>query len=90
MVLYMRTIINEPIKVRIDIDSVSNKAHLLCVKWQGRSYLVHEVGIKYTNRVGRTFIHVFSVNVGTLDMRIQVDGETLHATLVEISDGLAD
>jgi hypothetical protein len=86
----MRTIINEPIKVRLDIDSVTQKAHLRCVKWHGRDYLVREVGMLYTNRVGRTFIHVFSVNVGTIDMRIHVDGETLHATLVEISDGLAD
>lgn len=76
--------------MRVDIDSVAQRASLLCVRWQGRDYLVRETGMAYTVRDGRKQVHVFCVNVGALDMRIHVDGDTLHATLIEASDGLAD
>ena len=86
----MRTTVNTPVKVRLDIDSTKQDISLLNVKWENRTYAVKELGIKYSLRNGRKVIHVFCVNVGTLDMRLHVDGDTLHATLMEVSDGFAD
>ena len=60
------------------------------VRWDQKTYRVEEVGLYHTVRKGNRKIHVFSVNVGTLDMRLEIDGETLAATLTEVSDGLAD
>jgi hypothetical protein len=86
----MRTTVNAPVKVRLDIDSRTQNITLHCIKWEGRTYTVRELGIKYPIRDGRKVVHVFCVNVGTLDMRLHIDADTLHATLIEISDGFAD
>ena len=86
----MRTTVNTPVKVRLDIDSTKQDVTLLSIKWEGRIYHVKELGIKYPIRNGRKVIHVFCVNVGTIDMRLEIDADTLHATLKEISDGFAD
>lgn len=86
----MRTIINEPVKIRLDIDSRSQEVFLRCIRWQQRTYFVEEVGMKFSIRDGRKVLHVFCVNVGVLDMRLHIDADTLHTVLVEISDGLAD
>ena len=60
------------------------------VRWGRKTYRVEEIGFHHTFRKGTKRIHVFSVNVGTLDMRVEIDGETFAATLTEVSDGLAD
>lgn len=86
----MRTLANVPVKVRLDVDPAGKSVRLLLVKWEGRTYRVRETGIAYSVRDGRKRVHVFCVNVGTLDMRVHVDGDTLHASLIEVSDGLAD
>jgi len=86
----MTQTINEPVKVRLDIDSKEQIVSLHRIRWNNRIYTVQEVGLKYTIRNGRKMVHVFCVNVGTLDMRLHIDADTLHTVLVEISDGLAD
>lgn len=53
-------------------------------------YVVKEVGKYHPGRQGTVKLHYFTVNVGTLDMRIRIDGSSLVATLQYISDGLAD
>lgn len=86
----MVTPVNDPISLVLIIDSVAMTAVPWKLKWRGKEYQVKELGMAYSVRDGRKKVHVFQVNVGSLDMRLHVDGDSFHATLVETSDGLAD
>ena len=78
--------------VRLDlvIDGVDRLVSPRWVWWKGKTYKVKEVGQIYSEQRGMKKIHCFALNVGTLDMLIQVDSHSFAATLVWISDGLAD
>lgn len=82
--------IDQPVSVHLVIDEAHRSAVPCRVKWQGQVYRVQELGLYHRYRDGRKVWHVFSVNVGALDMRLEVDGDTLAARLIEVSDGLPD
>jgi hypothetical protein len=88
MLYPMLTKINERVKTFfLTKDTGEHPIIPLKIRWRGRTYAVMEVGIVYSLR---TVTHVVQVNVGSLDMRLHIDGDTLITTLVEVSDGLAD
>ena len=61
------------------------------IRWDGRVYRVESVGMVHRERLGRVRYYVFTVNVGSLDMQVRVNGDNLlDAVLVAVSDGLAD
>ena len=60
------------------------------VDWEQKRYEVKELNFYHWYRVGARKIHVFAVNVGTLDMRVEMDSETFECFLTEVSDGLPD
>ena len=86
----MITAVNKPVMLHLVIDSVNMVAVPYRIKWQGKTYVVKEVGFARSQGKGDHKVHVFQMNVGSCDMRIHVDGNSLHSTLVEISDGLLD
>jgi hypothetical protein len=86
----MREVLNEPVNVVLSIDSARHIVIPQRIKWRGKVYSVKEVGFVHSYRDGRTKIHVFSINVGTIDMRLEINGDSFHSVLKEISDGLAD
>ncbi len=84
------TPINEPVSVQLLLDAEHQLIRPFRLKWRGKVYVVKEVGKYHPGRQGTVKLHYFTVNVGTLDMRIRIDGSSLVATLQYISDGLAD
>lgn len=62
----------------------------LSLHWSARDYHVSQVGLHHTYRVGRVLHHIYSVLAGELFFRLNLDTETLHWTLEEVSDGLPD
>ena len=63
---------------------VSSPAKIL---WEGKSYLVTQVGLHHTYRQGRTLHHVFSVACGTLGFRLNLNTDNLSWRIEEVSDG---
>lgn len=82
--------INEPVSVGLLIDEERRLVTPKWVRWQNKRYEVAELGFHHTFRKGIKKIHVFSVNVGVLDMRLEMDAESFTTRLTEISDGLPD
>lgn len=80
--------INQPVAVGLVAEERQTRPRT--IQWQGRVYKVERVCFYHFVRRGREKIHVFSVNVGALDMRIEINGEDFAARLTEVSDGLAD
>lgn len=68
--------------------------------WNNEEYRVCSVNMIYSERRGTKKVHVFAMNVGrkdanpgsvgSLDMLLEVDSESLAPTLVLVSDGLPD
>ena len=86
----MVTVVNEPVLVHLVIDALAHTVVPQRIKWRGKVYATREIGFVHAYRRGRTKVHVFSLNVGNLDMRLEIDGDSLCAILVAVSDGLAD
>lgn len=83
------TVVNEPVSIHLLIDQ-ERRVLPARVKWRGKTYRLAELGMHHSERRGIKKVHVFTFNVGTLDMRIEIDGESFAATLIAISDGLPD
>lgn len=62
----------------------------ISLSWSAHDYRVSQVGLHHTFRDGRTLHHIYSVVAGDLFFRLNLNTETLHWTLEEISDGLPD
>ncbi len=82
--------VNQPVSVELLVDEGHRQAVPRWVRWAGKTYRVEELGFYHRYREGRKTWHVWSVNVGTLDMRLELDSESLACVLREVSDGLAD
>jgi hypothetical protein len=82
--------VNQPVSIGLLVDDAHHLTVPRWVLWQGKRYTVVELGFYHRYREGRKLWHVFSVNVGSLDMRLELDSESLACTLKEVSDGLAD
>lgn len=86
--------ISEPISVVL-ASTVGALAKAVAVRplsltWSHRTYPVTQVGLRHTYRDGVTRHHVFSVVGGSLFFRLNLNTETLHWILEEVSDGLPD
>ena len=84
----MRETLNEPVSVSLIFDRKTKAVMPRSVWWHGRRYTISKVGLHHTYRQGRTLVHVFSVTDGSIFFRLELDTESLHWTLKEVSDGL--
>lgn len=83
----MREVINEKVSVICRYDREQGRVEPVRLKWQGRIRNLTKQAYYYKKRVGRTMLHVFHVGDEVLDYCLQWDSETMHWTLLEISDG---
>jgi len=58
--------------------------------WNGRLFRTTQLGLHHTQHQGQTLLHFFSVVSQGLFFKLKLDTDTLHWTLEEISDGLAN
>lgn len=82
--------ISAPISVQLVYD---HRRHTVAPKkllWDGREYLVTQVGLHHTFREGRTLFHIYSIVSNQLFFRVRLDTDTLFWTLEEIADGLSN
>ncbi len=86
----MRETLREKVSVSLTFDHKTKRITPKHLKRQGRTYVITQVGLHHTYHSGRTLFHVFSVSDGTMFFRLELDTETLHWVLTEISDGLPD
>ena len=86
----MHETINEEVSVIALYDRKNRATKPLRVKWQGKVYEITKIGYHHPYRDGRVKMHVYNVATETLAMRLELNTETLHWVLKEVSDGLAD
>lgn len=82
--------VNVPISVTSHYDHKTRKIVVVSVLWEGRDYPIVKLGLHHTYRSGRTLYHVFSVASETIFFRLVLNTDTLHWTLEEIADDLAN
>lgn len=83
----MHEAIHEKVSVNLVFNCKTGQVLPKHIRWQGRPYTITQVGLHHTYRSGRALIHVFSVSDGTMFFRLELNTETLHWTLNEVSDG---
>ena len=79
-----------PVSVTTQFDHKLRKTNIVSVMWEGRDYPIIKLGLHHTYRAGRTLCHVFSVASPTIFFRLVLNTDTLHWTLEEIADNLAN
>lgn len=82
--------ISEPVSVVSVFNANDRTVRPISLEWSRRTYPVLQVGLRHTYRDGITRHHVFSVVSNSLFFRLNLNTETLHWTLEEVSDGLPD
>ena len=85
-----RAMRDDNVRIGLVIDGVGRLVAPKWVWWDGKTYRVKEVGQIYSEQRGTRKVHCLALNVGTLDMLIQIDSHSFAPVLVWISDGLAD
>ena len=85
-----RAMRDDNVRIGLVLDGVDRLVAPKWVWWNGKTYRVREVGQIYSEQRGLRKVHCFALNVGALDMLIQVDSHSFAPTLVWISDGLPD
>ncbi len=83
----MITKVDVPVSVELVFQAPTRKVFPKTVVWNGRDYPITKLGYKHTFRQGRTLIHVFSVASNGAYFKLQLNSETLHWKLEEVSDG---
>lgn len=83
----MFEIINERISVLTKYDREDGQVIPIKIKWQTRIYTIVSVSYYHKVREGRNIQHIFHVTDGNMDFKLKLDSETLHWTLLEITDG---
>lgn len=79
--------INERISVLTKYDKESGNVVPVKIKWQGRVYNIQSVSYYHKLREGRNIQHIFHVTDGNMDFKLKLNSETLHWSLIEITDG---
>lgn len=82
--------ISEPVSVITTFDAGERKVRPVELTWSRRTYPVSQVGLRHTYKDGNTRHHIFSVVANDLFFRLNLNADTLHWTLEEVSDGLPD
>ncbi len=57
------------------------------IRWNGRDYVITQMGYAHKLRVGRNIHHVFHVNNDAIAFKLQFDTEQLTWYVLEVSDG---
>lgn len=83
----MNELINEKISVITSYNRETGVVMPKKIRWQGRDYLINKLTYYHRARMGRVLLHIFHVTDGSLDFRLQFNGENLAWTLEEICDG---
>ncbi len=83
----MNEVINEKVSVISKYDKTEGTFLPVKLKWQGKVRLIAKLGFHHTRRQGRNLLHIFSVADKYLCYCLSFDTETLHWTLLEVSDG---
>lgn len=83
----MRETLHEKVSVNLVFNCKTGQVLPKHLGWRGRSYTINKTGLHHTYRSGRSLIHVFSVTDGNTFFRLELNTETLHWTLNEVSDG---
>ena len=86
----MRETMREKVSVNLIFDSTTGQVMPKHVGWQSRLHTITQVGLHHTYRSGRALIHVFAVTDGWMFFRLELNTETLHWLLTEVSDGHPD
>ena len=82
--------VDSPVTVAFIYNSKNTEVKPILVRWDGRSYRITKIGLHHTFRTGRTLHHIFSVISDETFFRLNLDTDTLHWRLEEVSDGLSD
>lgn len=82
--------VNEKVDVITIYKRLGGKVTPYKIRWNGRDYLITKIGYHHKAREGRYIYHYFSVCSDSLAFRLRHDPETLHWTLMEVSDGNPD
>ncbi len=82
--------ISEPVSVVTAFDANARATRPISLQWSRHTYPVTQVGLRHTYREGITRHHVFSVVSSSLFFRLNLNADSLHWTLEEVSDGLPD
>lgn len=85
----MNEIVNEKVSVISKYDKTRGSFLPVKLEWQGKVRLITKLGFHHTKRQGRKLLHIFSVTDTYLCYYLSLDTETLHWTLLEVSDGTA-
>lgn len=84
----------EVIQEKVSVVTIYNCATGLVmpkkIKWQTRVYEIISIGYHHKVKEGKKLFHIFSASSKNLAFRLKLDTDTLHWTLEEISDGLAN
>ncbi len=83
----MNEVINEKISVISRYDRTKGSFLPVKLQWQGKVRIINKLGFHHTKREGRKLLHIFSVIDTSLCYCLSFDTETLHWTLLEVSDG---
>ena len=81
-------------KIDVPISVISSYNHHLKkvsprkIIWNGREYIITQVGLHHTNRVGRTLFHIFSVAANHTFFRLSLNTDNLFWQLEEVTDGV--
>ena len=83
----MNEVIDEKVSVISKYDKTKGSFVPVKLQWQGRVRVITKIGLHYTKREGRKLLHIFSVTDTHVCYYLSLDTETLHWTLLEVSDG---
>lgn len=83
----MNEIINEKVSIMFLYDRMKGNLMPQKMRWQGKEYRFTAKSYYHRIREGRITMHIFHVTNGAMDFRLRCDGETLHWTLEEVTDG---
>lgn len=83
----MNEIINEKISVISKYDRTKGVFLPVKLQWQNKIRFITQLGFHHKKWQGRKLLHIFSVTDARLCYYLSFDTETLHWTLLEVSDG---
>ncbi|MCE7897766.1 MAG: hypothetical protein DPW11_04680 [bacterium] len=86
----MIQIISEPVSVTTSFDANKRATRPISLQWGNQSYEVTQLGLRHSYKEGNVRHHIFSVVSNNLFFRLNLNTDTLHWTLEEVSDGLPD
>lgn len=79
--------INEKVSVISKYDRMTGVVMPVKLQWQGTVRTITKLGYHHIKREGRKLLHIFTVSDASLAYYLSLDTETLHWTLMEVSDG---